>query len=177
MEILLQQRIEIEAQKKLSQWRNADALRRRKFERYQKKTGMCGPYFPLSRPRSWSRSPQFDPAYCIKRARYLAKVIVRKVRDRTYDPHPSARIEIEKPNGGLRQIDCFGIPDTALCTLLSKSLRSRNDKVFSAFSFAYRDGSKPLDAVARLSSFIHAEKVFVSKYDFKNYFGSVDHIY
>lgn len=177
MEKLLQARIEIEARKKLSKWRAADADRKRKFERYQKKTGMHGPYRPLPQPRSWSFSPQFHPTYCISRARYLAKVITRKVREGTYKPHSAARVEIRKPNGGFREIDCFGIPDTALCTLLSKAIRLRNDKEFSAFSYAYRDGSKPIDGVSRLRGFLHAEKVFVSKYDFKDYFGSVDHGY
>ena len=168
LEALLQQRIEAEAQKKLSNWREANAVRQKKFERFQKKSGMCGPYHPLRQPEAWLRSPQFNPIYCMKRARYLAKVIVKKVRAGEYDPQPASRVKLAKGNGEFRDIDCFSIPDTALCTLLSKSIRSRNDKTFSAFSYAYRDGSKPLDAVIRLSNFIRAEKVFVSNYDFKS---------
>ncbi len=113
----------------------------------------------------------------MKHARYLAKTIVKKVRKGDYKLEAAYRINIPKGNGYFREIDCFGIADTALCTLLSEALRERNDKTFSAYSYAYRPGSTPLDAITRLSRFIKAEKVFISKYDFKNYFGSVSHDY
>lgn len=177
MEILLQERIEFEAKKQISRWREKEVARKRKFDRYQKKTGKIGPYRPLPEPSSWSGSSQFNPVHCIKHAKYLAKTIVKKVRAGSYKLEPARRIKIPKANGEWREIDCFGIPDTALCTLLSAALRQRNDKIFSAYSYAYRSGSTPLDAIERLSRFVSAEKVFISKYDFKNYFGSVSHEY
>ncbi len=56
-------------------------------------------------------------------------------------------------------------------------MRERNDRAFSAYSYAYRPGVTPLDAITRLSRLIKAEKVFISKYDFKDYFESVNHDY
>lgn len=177
MELKLQERIMLEAKKQISKYRDREAIRKRKFERYQKKTGMIGPYRPSPHPHSWSRSLQFNPFHCRRHARYLANTIVKKVRDGTYELEAAHRINIPKGNGSFRDIDCFGIADTALCTLLSEAVRERNDKTFSAYSYAYRSGSTPLDAITRLSRFIRAEKVFISKYDFKNYFGSVSHDY
>ncbi|WP_339109915.1 reverse transcriptase domain-containing protein [Thioclava sp. GXIMD4216] len=177
MEDLLKEKIELEARRRLKKWRKEAKDRKKRYERFQKKTGMQGPFLPLAEPALWGQFNQFNPFYCIKKSKYLARVIVRKVREGTYKPQSSVRHEIPKPNGSVRLVDAFGIPDAALCTYLSSALRERNDRIFSAYSYAYRPGVKPIDAIARLAIFIKSEKVFASNYDFKDYFGSVSHDY
>ncbi|WP_423209195.1 hypothetical protein E2976_20665 [Paracoccus yeei] len=161
----------------MKKWRQKAADKKKKYERFQKKSGMHGPFRPLAPPALWSELSHFNPYYCIKNSKYISRVIIRKVRQGTYRPQVSVRHEIPKQNGTFREVDAFGIPDSALCTHLSAALRERNDRIFSAYSYAYRPGLKPIDAISRLSSFLKSEKVFASKYDFKDYFGSVSHDY
>ena len=125
------------------------ADRKKQFERFQKKSGMFGPFLPLAEPTLWSDFTHFNPYYCIKNSKYIARVIVRKVRQGAYQPQLSVRHEIPKDNGTSREVDAFGIPDAALCTHLSLALRQRNDRIFSAYSYAYRPGLKPIDAISR----------------------------
>ncbi|SEJ52153.1 Reverse transcriptase (RNA-dependent DNA polymerase) [Pseudooceanicola nitratireducens] len=52
-------------------------------------------------------------------------------------------------------------------------MRERNQKVFSATSFAYMSSKNSLDAVFRLKQYLKSDKVYISKYDFSDYFGSI----
>lgn len=175
MERVLEERIILEAKKRIATWRSKERKRFTAHVNCLKKTGRLSVYRPLDEPPSWSYHKQFDPRYCIKHARFLSRGLIRAVRNGQYRPIPARRTDIPKGNGEYRTVYSFSIPDAAICSLLSEALRERNSKVFSANSFAFRDGMTPLDAVVRLANYMKAEKVFISKYDFKNYFDSVSH--
>lgn len=175
VEEILKIKIEREARRRLEKWRKDAADKKKRFERFQKKSNTAGPFQPLGQPSLWSQFTHFNPYYCIKNSKYIARVIVTKVRQGTYRTQMAVRHKLPKPDGSFREVDAFGIPDAALCTHLSECLRTRNDNIFSAYSYAYRASLKPVDAINRLSNFLRHEKVYVSKYDFKNYFGSVSH--
>lgn len=177
MEKILEKRIIEEAKKKIAAWHFNESRDYRNFIKSQKKLPLPLIYRSRPKPKLWSQGKHFNPVYCIKHARFLAKSIVNSIRLNKYAPIETIRFSLKKTNGGLREIDIFSIPDTALCTLLSAAMRTRNEKIFSAYSYAYRIGSNPLDAILTLSSFMKAQKVFTSQYDFKDYFGSVDHEY
>jgi hypothetical protein len=103
----------------------------------------------------------------------LAKSIIKSVRDGRYKPVQSYRFSLRKSSGDRRCVDAFGIPDSALANLLSEALRTRNQKIFSSTSFAYMPSKTSLDAVFRLKQYLDSSKVYISKYDFSDYFGSI----
>lgn len=99
------------------------------------------------------------------------------VRNDRYSPICSYRFSFRKVSGGDRNVDVFGIPDSALSKLLSTSIRERNQKIFSATSFAYMPNKTSLDAVFRLKQYVKSDKIYISKYDFCEYFDSINKTY
>lgn len=173
MENALEKEIIAEAKLRLRKYEERLGFRRKYLERVRKRTGV-GVSSPLiEKPRIWGHHRQFNPAYCLSHARFLAKSIIKSVRDGRYKPVQSYRFSLRKSSGDRRCVDAFGIPDSALANLLSEALRTRNQKIFSSTSFAYMPSKTSLDAVFRLKQYLDSSKVYISKYDFSDYFGSI----
>ena len=94
-----------------------------------------------------------------------------------YAPTPAVKFDIPKPGGGTRPIMSFGIPDSALANLLHKRLTKRNSRLFSAYSYAYREDRNVFDAVLLLQRSLANSKTYVVQYDFKAFFDSISHEY
>lgn len=173
LEKILEEKIIEEAKLRLRKYEARLEYRKKYLERVRKRTGKTVSSPSISKPKIWSHHRQFDPAYCLSHARFLAKSIIRAVRSDSYKPICSYRFGFRKPSGDFRNVDIFGIPDAALASLLSEAVRERNQKIFSATSFAYMPSKTSLDAVFRLKQYLDSAKVYISKYDFANYFGSI----
>lgn len=173
LEKALEKEIIKEAKLRLGKYQARLEFRRKYLERVQKRTGHKVTSPPVSKPRVWSHHRQFDPAYCLHHARFLANSIVAAVRANNYETISSYRFRLRKASGDHRSVDVFGIPDAALANLLSEAVRERNQKIFSATSFAYMPSKTALDAVFRLKQYLDSTKVYISKYDFSNYFGAI----
>lgn len=123
----------------------------------------------------FNRDKHFDPKYCIRHSKFLAKGICNSLLKKSYKPRPAVRVKKRKAKGDCREIDIFSIPDSAVAKVFFKRLRKRNEKLFSDSSFAYSSDKKPLDGVLRLKGILKSGRVFISKYDFRDYFSSIDH--
>lgn len=146
-------------------------------ERYKKRTG-CTPGTPSNAdPIWWTFHPHFDPAYCIRHARYLSKTIWRKLQENDYRPIPAIQFDVPKPDGSSRQIMAFTIPDSALANIIHRKVTKRNINLFSRLSYAYRPDQNLFDAVLNLSRSLDAPKSYVIQYDFSKYFDTIDHSY
>ena len=152
-----------------------DARLAKYAERYQKRTGLVAGTPATNDPRSWSLHPHFNPRYCISHAKYLSKVIWKKVQAGTYHPTPAIQFDIPKPGGSSRQIMAFAIPDAALANLIHQSATKRNINIFSSYSFDYRSDKNIFDAILNLKRTLRAPKSYIVQYDFSKYFDSIDH--
>lgn len=174
MQFVIQREIEMEARKRLRRQR----ARNRQSEVYRatftKRTGS-----EASTPRS-STSPEpvhkhFDPIYCIRHRRFLAKSIWKALQEKRYQPTPSLQIHLTKSNGQKRSIDIFSIPDSAISSLMFQNIVKRNQRYYSAFSFAYRFDKTILDAVERIRMATSYPSVYLLNYDFSDFFSSINH--
>jgi RNA-directed DNA polymerase len=130
---------------------------------------------PHSVPQQWTFHKHFDPRYCLNHSAFLAKGIWTSLQDGRYQPTAAYRVSIPKPSGGLRQIDAFSVPDAAVAGIFLNNLRTRNANVFSDSSYAYQINKSPLHAIINLRSALRVHKVFVSQYDFSQYFDTIQH--
>lgn len=131
----------------------------------------------MRNPSYWQYDKHFDPVYCIKHARFIAKGIWSRIQQQTYEPRPSIQFTIDKPGGGHREIMVFSIPDSAVANILHRKLTARNRGLFSSYSFAYRPDKTIFEAIIHLQRMMQPSKTYVLQYDYSKYFDTIDHAY
>lgn len=174
---VLEREFERKARNILAKHRRRETTTAKHSSRFTKRTGIPSTAAAVKRPAHWDYDSQFDPVYCIRHARFLAKRVWSKIQSEQYEPKPAIQFEIEKPDGGTRIIMSFAIVDSAVANVFHRRLTDRNKGVFSAYSFAYRPDKNVFEAIVHLQRMLQPEKTYVLKYDYSKYFDTIDHEY
>jgi RNA-directed DNA polymerase len=177
MEELIESAIRRKSKAVLRKLRIEAAAEKKYAQRYQRRTGQAAGAPRHTDPSYWTLHPHFNPRYCISHAKYLSRVIWRKLQDGSYQPTPAIEFDIPKPDGSTRQIMAFTIPDSALANVLHKNLTGRNKNLLSSYSFAYRHDKNVFDAILNLKRSLGSPKSYIVQYDFSKYFDSINHDY
>jgi RNA-directed DNA polymerase len=134
--------------------------------------------------RAWQRvrgnkgAPGVDGMTIAAAASYLREYwpdIRSQLLGGTYRPQPVRRVEIPKPDGGVRKLGVPCVVDRLIQQALLQVLQERWDPTFSESSYGFRPGRSAHQAVAQAQAYVAEGYSVVVDLDLEKFFDRVNH--
>jgi group II intron reverse transcriptase/maturase len=101
--------------------------------------------------------------------------IREKLEGGAYQPSPVKRVEIPKPNGGVRMLGIPTVQDRLIQQAMHQVLSREYEPTFSDHSYGFRRNRSAHDAVEAAQGYINAGNKWVVDIDMAKFFDTVNH--
>jgi RNA-directed DNA polymerase len=132
----------------------------------------------LKQVQSNGGSPGIDGMTVEELAPYLKEHWLRMKQvllDGTYQPQPVKRVEVPKPQGGIRKLGVPTVVDRFIQQAVMQVLQAQWDPTFSESSVGFRPGRNAHQAVKRAQSYLKEGYTWVVDMDLEKFFDRVNH--
>lgn len=101
--------------------------------------------------------------------------IMAQIRQRDYQPSPVLRVEIPKPNGGVRLLGIPTVKDRMIQQAIAQVLTPLFDKGFSNYSYGFRPNRQAEMAISQALVFFNEGYDWIVDIDLERFFDTVHH--
>ena len=101
--------------------------------------------------------------------------ITSQIRQRKYEPDPVLRVEIPKPNGGVRLLGIPTVKDRLIQQAMAQVLTPIFDRRFSEYSYGFRPKRYAEMAILQTLEFLNDGHEWIVDIDLERFFDTVNH--
>ena len=104
-----------------------------------------------------------------------ARELVARIKRGKYTPKPVRRVEIPKPDGGVRKLGIPTVIDRTIQQAMAQQLIPIYEPLFAEGSYGYRPGRSAKDAIKKLEEYAEQGYTYAAVLDLSKYFDTLNH--